>query len=498
MISKEEKIPKEVEEGRKTEDLLIGFKESVYPEEYGSKDTQLKKRRFKFGIICSIGLLIQKTEFAVLSSINYLAIYYIVYLSLKDESIKLENSITLSSILTFAQFSTNWIGGVLDKYIHIRFIMIIGGAFFILSSIGILSFETLLGYKFMMFLFGTGIGIQEGVVYANASAFIPEKKGLINGIANVGWTLACSFFNYIGLLIVNPNEIDVHLGEDNGISDNIIKYTIITIILFGVFSTISTILTIRYKKEDYLILDDNLDEEEKIERKEEIESQEDNKNNEIIEVKGDIIVKEEKKKSFLAFLRCMRFYTCFLMCSFKNIHCNLVTSSFTLFSFHYKTVSADTQRYIASASFIVNLVITAVLSLFIDKFKYRTIVIPSNILCLIHAITFQYIIKNQILYIIYFFLSGLFSSIENLATYPHILKVFGIEYGAIIIGIFCFGTGLGNFGVNTFVDYILSSYNDNQTQEYDKAVALIFYMNSCFIFIAILFMALETEKSVLS
>ena len=124
MISKEEKIPKEVEEGRKTEDLLIGFKESVYPEEYGSKDTQLKKRRFKFGIMCSIGLLIQKTEFAVLSSINYLAIYYIVYLSLKDESIKLENSITLSSILTFAQFSTNWIGGVLDKYIHIRFIII--------------------------------------------------------------------------------------------------------------------------------------------------------------------------------------------------------------------------------------------------------------------------------------------------------------------------------------------------------------------------------------
>ena len=146
----------------------------------------------------------------------------------------------------------------------------------------------------------------------------------------------------------------------------------------------------------------------------------------------------------------------------------------------------------------MNLVITAVLSLFIDKFKYRTIVIPSNILCLIHTIIFQYIIKHEVFYIIYFFLSGLFSSIENLATFPHILKVFGIEYGAIIIGICCFGTGLGNFGVNTFVDYILSRYNDNQTQEYDEAVSLIFYMNSCFIFIAILLMSLETENSVLS
>jgi hypothetical protein len=119
-----------------------------------------------------------------------------------------------------------------------------------------------------------------------------------------------------------------------------------------------------------------------------------------------------------------------------------------LFSFHYKTVSADTQKYITSSSFIVNLVFTLVLSLFIDKFKYRTIVIPSNIICLMHALTFQFIIKNETTFIIYYFISNIFSSIENLATFPHILKVFGIDFGVIIFGIYCFGTGLCNYCMN--------------------------------------------------
>lgn len=186
------------------------------------------------------------------------------------------------------------------------------------------------------------------------------------------------------------------------------------------------------------------------------------------------------------------------MCCLKNIHTNLVSSSFMLFSFHYKTVSADTQKYITSSNFIVNLVFTLVLSLFIDKFKYRTIVIPSNIICLMHALTFQFIIKNETTFIIYYFISNIFSSIENLATFPHILKVFGIDYGVIIFGIYYFGTGLSNYCMNIFVDYILSRYNENETEKYDKAVSYLFYMTSCFTLMSIVFMSFENENSVLS
>ena len=471
-----------LEDNRKTEDQIIGFKESDLPDELSSPNNELKKKRRKHGIISIIGLLIQKVEFGILSNIVYLSVYYIAYLSYKDDTIKMENAISLSSILNFSQFCTNWLGGVLKEFINLRIIIIIGGSLFIFGSLGIIFFRTLLGYKFMMVIFGLGIGMQEMVNYTNASAFIPEKLGLINGLANVGWTLACSFFNYIGAYIVNPEGNDVVLYEDNGISEGLIRYTIISIILFGSFTTATTFLTIHFKEKNYISND--------------INENKDN-NNELISDKNDEN-KKEKKIQFKAYLKCLRFYTCFFMCTFKNIHCNLVTSSFNVFAIHYKTVSVNTQKYIASASYIANLIITAVLSLFIDKFKYRTIVIPSNILCLIHALTFQFIIKNEVLFIIYFFLAGLFSSIENLATYPHILRVFCIEYGAIIIGIYCIGTGLGNIAMNSFVDYILSRYDENQIEQYDYAVKLIFYMTSCFIFISINLMTLENENSVLS
>ena len=471
LISNTETLSSEKE--RKTKDQLAGFKDTNLSKDLKYSNSDLEKRRIKLGKITAIGLLIQKIEFAILASFNYFAVYYIAYLSYKDSSIKLENSITLSSILIFSQFSSNWLGGVLKEFIHLRLIIIIGGSLFLLASIGIIFFESLLAYKFMMVLLGVGIGIQENVAYANASAFIPEKKGLINGIGNVSWTLACSFFNYIGLLIINPDELDVQLYEDNGISDNIIKYTIITIIIFATFTTITTILTFHYREKDYFISENNEKGDKEENNKENKESTNNDNNNEIIDDNKHGKSKDHKIP-FLAYLKCLRFYTCFFLLSVKNIHCSLITSSFNLFAFHYKTLSVDAQKYATSASFIVNLLITIGLSFFIDKFKYRTIVIPSNILCLIHALTFQFIIKNGVLYVIYFFLSGILVSIENLATYPHILKVFGIEYGAIIIGIFCIGTGLGNFGMNSFVDFVLSRYSGNEMEKYENAIIKIF------------------------
>ena len=232
---------------------LSAFNKSIHLEEIAKPKEDLRKKRIKHDIRNIVGLIFQKIEFAVLSSINYLAVYYIAYLSYSNKTIKMENSITLSSILTFAQFSSIWVGGVLREYVHMKIIMILGGSLLIIGSIGIIFLNSLIGYKMMMVLYGIGIGVQEAITNANASAYIPEKRGLINGIANISWTLSCSFFNYIGLNIVNPDKKDVVLYDDvNGISGNIIKYTIITIICFLGLSTTSTILVFSYKKKNYL------------------------------------------------------------------------------------------------------------------------------------------------------------------------------------------------------------------------------------------------------
>ena len=138
-----------------SEEGLSGFDKSIHIEETTKqKEEDLKKKRIKDGIKNIAGLILQKAEFAILSSINYLAVYYAAYLSYKDKTIKKENSVSLGSIITFAQFSSIWSGGVLKEYVHMRIIIILGGSLLILGSLGIMFLNSLIGYKMMMALYG--------------------------------------------------------------------------------------------------------------------------------------------------------------------------------------------------------------------------------------------------------------------------------------------------------------------------------------------------------
>ena len=74
------------------------------------------------------------------------------------------------------QFSTIWIGGVLKEYIGIRLVIAISNVLLILGSIGMILFDNLLAYKFMMVILGLGLGIPGSITNANTSLYIPEKK----------------------------------------------------------------------------------------------------------------------------------------------------------------------------------------------------------------------------------------------------------------------------------------------------------------------------------
>ena len=72
-----------------------------------------QKKRLKHGIKNIVGLLFQKMEFAVISSINNLPVHCVAYLSYKDKTLKM--------------------------HIHIRRIfIIIGSVFFLIGSIDII------------------------------------------------------------------------------------------------------------------------------------------------------------------------------------------------------------------------------------------------------------------------------------------------------------------------------------------------------------------------
>jgi hypothetical protein len=362
-----------------------------------------------------------------------------------------------------------------------------------LGALGIIFFKNLLAYQFMMGFYGFGIGIAEAVTVSNACAFLPHKKGLINGLANVFWTLSCSLFNFLGQVIVNPDGLphdDKTKMYSKEISENIITYSIFAIICLAILTTITVILSFPYKKEKY----ETLSEEEESKEKENNEEKEERKSDEIVYEEEN--KKKESKKdddiTFVSYLKKWRFYTCFILITFRNTNYFLLTSSFTVIANHYDIVNEEKQKWISTVSFILNFGLLFLVSLFVDKIKYRTIIIPSNIACFIHALTIPFIIPNEVLYIIYFFIVGIFASIDNAATFPHIMKIFGLKYIVQIWGIFAMGAGLASFGFSQLASYLLSYYSEQN--ELETAIRIIFYLDAGLTLVALIMMFFENEK----
>ena len=148
----------------------------------------LDKKRIKYAIINTIGSVIHKLTFSVISNVSFLSIYYISHLyhaNNEDKNIKTSSAITLSPISNLCQYMTIWIGGVVQKKIGIRLTVLCGCILLTLGALGIIFLKSLIGYQIMMGLYGFGMGISEVVTVSNACKFLPHKRGLIIGIVNV-------------------------------------------------------------------------------------------------------------------------------------------------------------------------------------------------------------------------------------------------------------------------------------------------------------------------
>ena len=200
-------------------------------------------------------------------------------------------------------------------------------------------------------------------------------------------------------------------------------YEIFSIICFYSFILIDVIFIRPYKSEEFNISSEG----EKL-------NQENDENNEEI--------------TFKKYLKHWRFYTCFFLMTFRDTNYYLVSSSFTVIANHYNIVSAEKQKIISTISFISNSLLLLGVSLFIDKIRYQSIAIPSILLCLTHALTFQFVVEKEMIYIIYYFIINFLVINDSAATFPHVMEVFEIKYIVQIWGIFLFGTGFCGFGIS--------------------------------------------------
>ena len=482
-------------------------------------DKRLQKRRKKDGIITIVGLCLQKMEIGLLCCLNNVNIYYAFFLHTIDPNVTKEDQFILNSVLGLTQQSTIWIGGILQLYIGIRLVMALGCALLIAGAIGCLFLKNIIGFYFMMGIIGIGFGMPGQITNVNCFLYFPKKRSLVSGIATIAWTLSNSFFNIISLYICNPhikeiifdekekeneeNKGKVFYNEDGDDLENIRYFTIFMLVSVIVLSISSIILTYKFNKENYVRSFDD-DEEEEEEKKEE----EKDKNNLAIndsennsssgKSKGE---KESKKKddkkddddgiTFYDYLKQWRFYTCFVLNTFKLVYAGFVMGSFIVFAIQYKTVSTAGINIITSLAPAVNSVVTFVISLFLDKFKYKTVIIPTYICVFAHAFTFRFIKKNSVLYVVYYFVINVLVNFDNLSSFPHYVKVFGNKFSVIIFGIFGVGSAFFGFGMSFFYKYALK---DKESDEYDDTVDLLVYITATFGLVSLIFMILESEK----
>ena len=469
-------------------------------------ETKLKKKRLKDGILNIIGTSLQKLQQSVVQGMNFIFVYLVYFLHSEndDDNITKENTLTLAAIFGFTEFSTIWIGGVLKHYLGLRIIMTISSLFLILASLGILFFRSLFAYQIMIFFLGAGVGVPQSITNVNTIQYIPEKKGFITGVFNIAWTLGTTFFNFLSLHVINPSDKDVQFLEDEKAirkqedpkyeyydddkleHKKVLTFMYVAVGCFIVLSILSIVLTFPFHKERYEPNEQNVDKDGNI-----INSDDSNSTTSESKKKKK---EEEDDFKFTELLKCPRFYTCFFYCSFRNVHAYLIGSSFQIFALHYETVSVRAQKIITTLSYLANFVTTFGLSFFIDKFKYRNVNVPNFLCVMIHALTFQFIKKNSVIYVIYFFLVGVFSSIDNLATFPHLYRVFGTKHVALIFGIFNIGTGLFNFGLSYLVDVILSGKPPGP--DYDHSLSLLMYISAMFTLTSVTLMLLESEDPV--
>ena len=163
-----------------------------------------------------------------------------------------------------------------------------------------------------------------------------------------------------------------------------------------------------------------------------------------------------------------------------------------VFAIQYDTISTENINYITSSSPAVNSVVTFVISLFLDKFKYKTVILPTYICILAHAFTFRFIKYNSILYIVYYYVISVLVNFDNLSSFPHYVKVFGNKFSVIIFGIFGVGGAFFGFGMSIF--YTSALKDKEKGEEYDSTVDLLVYITATFVLVSVVFMILESEK----
>ena len=132
-------------------------------------------------------------------SLNYLIVYIISYIHLKDPSVTIQYSLFIYLVFTFASSFSKSLGGYLENQIGFFKTIIVGFIIVFLANIGFIFQQNIWLCYFLSIMSGIGFGISTSLLIKNIVFYYPNKKGF--------------FYSLMGSVILGITYIFDLVGE---------------------------------------------------------------------------------------------------------------------------------------------------------------------------------------------------------------------------------------------------------------------------------------------
>ena len=428
-----------------------------------------KSKRQKY-IFSLIGAIIYQIGMSSITIMGLLNVYITSYIQLNQKWVTMHYGLFLQPISTLSSSISSPLGGYIENKIGFHYSIILSNIIFFIGIFGLYMTQNIWLCYFFFLIIGISC-FSFNIPTKNLLFYVPEKKGFILAIINVGLQIFGSILIFIGEVIINKSGYSLKKDEKlypQSIATNTPKFYIFQVICVPIFTLFSFLFIYIY--------DPSFENEsnEEIENKFTSILEDGNKNSLSIQMinqetkTSDLKInenedEEEKKKKDEKYSndikKAIRSNQFRLLCGiafFISFLVIFVSLTFRIFG-ALIGIEGNTFKYLGFVIGISNIIVILIWGCLVDKIGSKIILKITSAGCVIVGIMLCFSLNNTILFILSISITTINIQGFISAINPHIMEIFTIKYSLEIGGLISLCSGI-NFVICSILSFIISLY----------------------------------------
>ena len=415
--------------------------------------------------------------FAFILPLNNFAVYITSYINLKYEYVTMHYGLFINLVFMFANTFSISLGGYLENIIGFFPTIIVGFAIIFVANFIFIFQQNIWLCYFLSIILGIGVGIANSLLGKNIILYVPEKKGLVNGILGFGVMIITATFALTGEKIINFEGYT--LGEKENlyperIAKNTYIYFLIGEICIPIGLIFALLLTYEYNPEE------NQQENSKTENNEEnlIKNQPENspseskeeklintQNNQALELTEEEkkLKNENSKKKVKQVIKTFRYWRISLISFLINIAISFMVNTGRTFG-AIIGINGNALQFTGVLQTLFVLILSPILGILVDRKGGLIILRIISISCILPSLLMTFFMENDFIFIMSFVIYVLDITGLMVSFSPFIMEVYGIQESVILGGIM---NGLSKFGdiITTVAAFVFSVVCETKDEE---------------------------------